>query len=359
VEWTVYVDLDAFYVGCEVRDRPELEGKPVLIGPDPSKGPSRGVVLSASYPARARGARSAMPVHRAAELVPDAIWIPPDFEKYERVAEELRTLLRGRYPVVLPLSIDEAAVVLDRTDGAEARREAEEIQGAVRAELRLSASIGVATHRTVAKIASDRAKPGGIVVVSPDGIAEFLAPLPVRAIPGVGPKTEARLVERGIRTISELAATPVAPLRRWLGRFADELVALAKGHPRAIPSEVGGPQLRSADRTFAGDVEDLAVLQEVLPEMSARLWAALQRERLKAASVGVVLRWSDFTRTHRSRTIPHALTGPEEVGRLADRLLRAAWSEEQRARGRPVRTLSVRVEHLRPAQGRQGRLDRY
>ncbi|MCI4366416.1 MAG: DNA polymerase IV [Thermoplasmata archaeon] len=357
MEWTLYVDLDAYYVACELRDRPDLEGQRVLVGPDPTKGPTRGVVLSASYAARAFGARSAMPVQRAAELVPEAIWIPPDFPKYERTSQEVRAVLERFSDRVVPLSIDEAAVIVERSSVEEVRALAVEVQTAIRTELRLSASIGASPHRVVAKIASDREKPGGIVVVAPDAIARFLARLPVRTVPGVGPKTEARLLELGVKTLGDVAARRVAELRPTLGRFADELIALARGHPGPIPPDAGGPKSRSVDRTFAADVGELAMLEEAIPRMARSLSETLHDEQLVGASVGVGLRWADFTRVHRSRTVPHGIREAAEIQGEAERLLRIAWGEERAGEGRSVRTLSVRVERLRPVSGRQHRLD--
>jgi nucleotidyltransferase/DNA polymerase involved in DNA repair len=357
MEWTLYVDLDAYYVACELRDRPELEGRRVLVGPDPTKGRTRGVVLSASYAARAFGARSAMPVTRAAALVPDAVWIPPDFRKYVAISRQVRHVLDRFSDRVIPLSIDEAAVLVDRPSPVEARALAVEIQRTIREELRLSASIGVATHRTVAKIASDREKPGGIVVVPAEGIAAFLAPLPVRVIPGVGPKTEARLQSAGLHAVGELAQRKPSELRPMLGHFADGLVALARGRPTPLaPESSDGPRSRSVDRTFPGDVGELQALCEALPEMADSLAETLTEEHLVGTGVGVGIRWSDFSRITRSRATLHAVAAPEEILPEAERLLRSAWREEQDGAGRPVRTLSLRVERLRPRTGRQQRL---
>lgn len=353
----LYVDLDAYYVACEVRDRPELEGRPVLIGPDPSKGPTRGVVLSASYPARAQGARSAMPAQRAAALVPDAIWIPPDFGKYERISHDVVELLRRFSDRVVPLSIDEAAVEIEAESADAAGEVARRVQAAVRSELRLSASVGVATHRTVAKIASDLRKPGGLVVVPPEAIAAVLAPLPVRAVPGIGPKTEARLAKLGIVQVGELPTASRTALRREFGRFADELVELALGRPPPLPAGESGPQLRSTDHTFAHDVTELEPLRAELAGMARGLFEALRRERLRGESVGVALRWEDFQRSQRSRTLAHTLEGPEEIEAQAERLLRGLWEAERRGRGRAVRTLSLRIERLRPVSGRLPPLD--
>ncbi|MCI4341544.1 MAG: DNA polymerase IV, partial [Thermoplasmata archaeon] len=214
MQWLFYVDMDAFYVSCELRERPELRGQPVLVGHRPTAPRDRGVVLAASYEARAFGVRSAMPSARALELLPNAQWVAPDFARYSAASQELRSLLAELYGEVHLRSIDEAIVVAELPDADAARSRAAAIQSAIDERLHLPASIGVSPHEVVAKIASDRAKPQGILVVAPEATEAFLSPLPVRAIPGVGPKAEATLQALGIRTIGELRTAEPGPLRR-------------------------------------------------------------------------------------------------------------------------------------------------
>ncbi len=356
MRWTVYVDLDAYYVSCELRDRPELAGRPVIVGPPPRAGPSRGVVLSASYEARAFGVHSAQPAAQAARLCPTAEWIAPDFEKYGRVAEEVRAVLRRFSPEVLPLSIDEAALRVDLATPAEARALAAEVQAALRAELRLPSSFGIATTRTVAKIATDRAKPGGIVVVEPGQEAAFLAPLSVRAIPGVGPKTEALLNAAGIQTIGELAARKPSDLASTLGGLGRDLVALARGEGTDPVEESGGPRSRSTDRTFPADVARWEELEPAVREMAGGLAASVAEEGLRYAGVGVAFRWADFTRSQHGRALGAAHEGADALASAAVRLARELWDEEQAGRGRSVRTLSVRVDRLSERRQRQSSL---
>lgn len=359
VRWVAYVDLDAFYVACELRGRPELVGRPVIVGPPPGDGPSRGVVLSASYEARAFGVRSALPVHQAARLCPDAVWIPPDFTKYEAASREVRDLLHRFSSEVIPFSIDEAAVTLDVSEPARAELAAREIQRALGSELHLPASIGVATTRLVAKIATDRAKPGGVVVVPPSDVARFVAPLSVRAVPGVGPKTEEILRRHGIATIGELASRRPAELYRVLGGFGRELVALARGVP-SDPSEApGGPRGRSTDHTFAQDVERWDDLAPAVRGLAEALGESLDREGLRYGGVGVGLRWADFSRSQHGRALTGAQEGRAALVSAAMRLARELWTLEQQGRRRPVRTVSVRAEHLSDKGGRQVSLDAY
>ncbi|HTP55881.1 MAG TPA: DNA polymerase IV [Thermoplasmata archaeon] len=355
--WIVYVDLDAYYVACELRDRPELAGRPVIVGPPPSDRPSRGVVLSASYEARAFGVRSALPVRVAAGLCPEAVWIPPDFPKYERVSGEVRALLRRHAPEVVPFSIDEAAVAVEASTPAAVRAFAERVQRDLRETLGLPASIGCSMSRSVAKIATDRAKPGGIVVVPPEAVAEFLAPLPVRSIPGVGPKTEALLGAHGVRTIGDLAARRPAEVAGWIGEFGRELVSLARGHPVEGPMTASGPRSRSTDRTFPVDLADWPSVESAVRELAASLAGSLEAEGVRYAAVGVGFRWADFSRSQRLRTLPAAQEGAGPLTERAVHLARELWDEEGHGRARPIRTASVRAERLTDRAQRQAVLD--
>lgn len=357
--WVLYVDLDAYYVACELRDRPELRGRPVIVGPPPAEGPTRGVVLSASYEARPSGVRSAMPVGVAARLCPEAVWIPPDFAKYERISRDVRALLRRHSPTVVPFSIDEAAVILDGADAVVARQTAVMIQRELLQELSLPASIGVAPSRTIAKIATDRAKPAGILVVTAEEAAAFLAPLPVRAIPGVGPKTEEVLHGRGVRTIGDLAGQKPSELSRALGSFANELVALARGMPREEAEGSDGPRSRSTDHTFARDVDRWEEVEGTVRTLAEELAVTLDREDLRYGTVGVAYRWADFARSQRSRSLGVAREGAVPLTETALRLARELWDSELSARRRPVRTVSVRTERLAPRTQRQIVLDEF
>jgi nucleotidyltransferase/DNA polymerase involved in DNA repair len=357
--WWVYLDIDAFYVSCELRDRPELRGRAVVVGPSPKNGPSRGVVLSASYEARAFGVRSAQPVGQADRLCPDAVWIPPDFEKYGRISQEVFALLQRFSGGVYPNSIDEAALEFPALSADDVRDQAASLQQALRRELDLPASLGIAPYRIVAKIACDRAKPGGIVLVESPQIPAFLAPLSVRAIPGVGPKMEKLLHDHNIATIGELARRPVKELAGFLGGSAQELSALAKGVPNESPAELGGPRSRSTDHTFARDVEAWPEIAPTIRTMAEGLARALEREGLRYATVGIAFRWSDFTRSQRSRSLGAAHEGVAPLAERALRLARELWDTEQTRRRRPVRTVSVRVERLSERTRRQASLDDY
>lgn len=357
MRWVLYVDMDAFYVSCELRDRPELRGRPVIVGPDPKKGPTRGVVLSASYEARKFGVHSAMPASAADRLCPDAEWIAPDFEKYVRLSHQVRERLSAHADPVLPMSIDEAALYVDRETVADAEQLARTVQAELLSALGLPSSWGVATDRWVAKIATDQAKPAGVRAVAPDAVVAFLAPLRVRAIPGVGPKTEERLVAAGVERIGQLAEVPRPALLKAVGGFADELRQLAKGQHVDREEEYTGPRSRSSDETFFADVDNLPALETATVRLAGSLAAALDHERLRYAGVEVAVRWSDFDRTQHSRSIGAARDGPAALEQTAVQLIRELWRREQAGRARAARTLSVGVQRLSPKRTRALPLD--
>jgi nucleotidyltransferase/DNA polymerase involved in DNA repair len=331
----------------------------VIVGPDPTKGPTRGVVLSASYEARAFGVRSAMPVREAGRRCPEAVWIAADFPKYGRAAEEVRARLASRFGEVVPLSIDEAAVRVELPDDEAAGRLALEVQADLRESLHLPASIGVATSRVVAKIASDRAKPGGVVVVRPESVAAFLAPLPARSIPGVGPKTEARLASYGLVTIGDLAKGMPLAARKEFGETGRFFVRLARGEEIVEGPDVLGPRSRSSDRTFESDVSDPREVEVAIDRLARELADSLAKEGLRFQTVAVGVRWEDFSRTTRARTLPSATDGPERLAATARRLFEELWSSEAAGRQRKVRTVSVHTERFRPVTDRQRTLESF
>ncbi len=353
--------MDAFYVACELRDRPELVGRPVIVGPDPRLGFTRGVVLSASYEARKFGVRSAVPALRALRACPEAVWVPADFTKYERAAHEIRDFLASRGERVVPLSIDEAAVRVEVEGPEPAREAAREIQSGLRDQLHLPASLGVSTDRTVAKIASDRAKPGGIVVVPPSEIAAFLEPLPVEVVPGIGPKTSERLHALGVTTVGSLLEIAPARLRSVVGEMVHELRALAQGSPidRTGEEDERSPRSRSTAQTFGEDVGDLEELRDVADALSTSLAGSLASERLRFQTVTIGLRWEDFDRTQRSHTLSAAHEDAETLRQAARRILGESWAEEQAGGGRKVRTLTVGVERLSERRMRQPTLESF
>jgi DNA polymerase IV len=308
----LHVDLDAFFAAVEQRDRPELRGRPVVVG---GGGPTdRGVVSAASYEAREFGVRSAMPLRTAAALCRDAVFLPVDGRKYDAVSREVMAVLRRFTPLVEPVSIDEA--FLDVTGSAALFGDGEaigrRIKAAVRDEVGLTASVGVAATKLVAKVASDLRKPDGLVVVVPGDEAAFLAPLPISRLWGVGPATAGALREFSVGTIGDLAALPLDVLVRRFGPHGASLHDRALGVDAEPVGRGEGAKSIGHEHTFDVDTADREILERTLLGMSDGVAARLRSARLRARTVTVKIRDSDFRTTTRQRTVdpPTDLTEP-------------------------------------------------
>ena len=316
----LHVDLDAFYASVEVLKDPSLAGKPVVVG----SAAARGVVMSASYEARARGLHSAMPSVRARRLCPDVVFVPPDFESYQAYSNRFREVLIAHSPAVEPISLDEAFVDVGGATllfGAPAEIGAR-IRATVRGELSLTASVGVGPNKFLAKVASTRAKPDGLLVVPSGEVVTFLHPLAVEALWGIGEKTAGTLGRLGIRTVGELARTPPAILERVLGEgHAHNLLELAHGRDdrRVVPFEA--PKSVSHEETYPRDLDgEDEVLREIL-SLSHRVAARLRAEGYRARTITLKLRLPSFSTLTRSRTLPAATDTAADLYRVARELL--------------------------------------
>jgi DNA polymerase-4 len=340
----IHVDLDAFFAAVEQRDRPELRGKPVIVGGDPTDSRyTRGVVSTASYEARKFGVHSAMPLRTAYQLCPQGVYLPVDGAKYQRVSREVMAALKRFTPVVEQVSIDEA--FLDVAGSEALFGPAPEIARRIKAEVfeavALTVSVGVATSRLVAKVASDLRKPDGLVVVSPGEEAAFLAPLEIRRLWGIGPKTAERLRGLGVATIGDLATVPIETLARVLGDHGATL------HDRALgidnePVHGGGEAAKSVshETTFAVDVTDPAEIDRTLLALSEGVSARLRAAGIRAGTVAVKVRDSQF----RTITRQKALAEPAD---LTDPIWRAAVElARPEVRGKKIRLLGVAATQL-------------
>ena len=341
----LHVDLDAFFAAVEQRDRPELRGRPVVVG---GGGPTdRGVVSAASYEARRYGVHSAMPLRTAATLCPKAVFVPVDGRKYAAVSRQVMEILRRFTPAVEPVSIDEAFLDVagtERLHGSPSQV-AQAIRAAIRAELGLTASVGVGTSKLVAKVASDLRKPDGLVVVEPGTEAAFLAPLPIARLWGVGGRTAAVLAEYGVRTIGDLAALPDDLLSRRLGRNGPTLAVRARG---IDPSPVaGGEPARSVshEHTFDVDTSDTEVIERTILALSEGVASRLRAGGVMGRTVAVKVRDSAFVTASRQRTLAEPTDQVEVIYRAALELTRP------QLRGIRVRLLGVAASHLE--EGRQ------
>lgn len=336
----LHVDMDAFYASVEVLDDPTLAGKPLIVGGMEG----RGVVSSASYEARRFGVRSAMGVAQALRLCPQAIVVTPHFERYAALSRQIMAIFHGITPLVEPLSIDEAFL-----DVAGARRLwgspgeiARMLRARVRAETGLVCSVGVAATKHVAKIASTRSKPDGLLIVSEPDTAAFLAALPVSALWGVGPKAAEALEGRGIRLVSDILASPRGVLDRALGAAGGERIwQLAHGNdPRAVETERVEKSI-GHEETFLQDVSDTAVLRSELRRLADRVASRLRAGGWRSGTIAVKLRYADFTTLSRSSSLGEATDVGQRIGDVAIGLFESIELTQ------PVRLIGVRAEKLR------------
>jgi DNA polymerase-4 len=338
----LHVDMDAFYASVEVRDRPELAGLPVIVG-----GGSRGVVLSATYPARAYGVRSAMPVTRARRMCPQAIFVPPRHGVYASASREIMAVFREITPEVEPLSLDEAFLNVAgaiRRLGPPAQI-AVHIRASISEQLGLACSVGVATCKFVAKLASASCKPDGLRLVPGDQVLEFLHPLPVSALWGVGEQTGQLLARLGLRTVGDIAHTPAATLQRELGTAVGaHLSNLAWGRDERPVIPTVPDKSVGAEETFATDVDDPEVIRRELLRLSGRTARALRAGNSLARTVVVKLRLANFKTITRSRTLPEPTDVAQQIYSTACALY-AASGLDSRAR---LRLVGVRASGLIP-----------
>lgn len=302
----LHVDMDAFFAAVEQRDHPELRGKPVIVGADPRDGHGRGVVSTASYEARRFGVGSAMPISRAFRACPHGVFLRPDMGRYARVSDEVMAILGRFTDLVEPVSIDEA--FLDVTGSHRAFGDGEAlartIKDAIRSELHLTASVGAASCKLVAKVASDLRKPDGLVVVPPGTEAAFLAPLPVRRLWGVGPKMEELLLRAGIRTVGELAAADPGRLARRVGTHGHDLQRLARGEDdREVAATPESAKSLGQEHTFGEDTDDGERLRRTLLELSDQVARRLRAHGLRARTVTLKYRDEAFHTATRAETV--------------------------------------------------------
>ncbi len=340
-----HLDLDAFFAAVEELEQPELASRPLVVGGDPH---GRGVVATANYVARAYGIHSAMSCAEAKRRCPEAVFIPPRHPVYRDWSRRVWAAVREVVPTVERTGLDEGYLQVDEvvSDFRESRAVAQAVQVAVRGATGLTCSLGVGTCKVVAKVASDRRKPGGIVVVPPGGEAAFLAPLAVRVLPGVGPKAAERLAPGGIDTIGKLAALTDDELAGLLPGSTGRLLRdRARGiDPRRLGEPVENISL-SQEETFARDIADRERLHEELERMSERLSEMLSGSGRSARTVTTKVRYPDFSIRSRSQTLAVGTDEGDRIAELACALLDRALADRPGA----LRLVGVTVSNLESA----------
>ena len=334
--------MDCFYAAVHVRDDPSLEGKPVVVGGDPS---GRGVVAAANYEARKYGIHSALPAAQARQLCPDTVFLRPDFRRYREESQAIFAIYRDYTPVIQTLSLDEAFLDVSEHLGefGSATAIAVDIRRRVREERRLTVSVGVGPNKLVAKIASDVDKPNGLTVVRPSEAEAFLAPLPVRRLYGIGPATEKTLGELAITTVAELRATSLDLLLDRFGSWDRTLWEHARGiDHRPVRTHQVRKSL-STERTFEENLRDLDSMDNILESMADEVARGLEKRSLAACTVTIKVRYPDFTTLTRSHTLPVPTSGAATIATIAHELLRRTDAAR-----RSVRLLGVGASNLVP-----------
>ena len=336
----LHVDMDAFFAAVEQRDHPEYRGKPLIVGADPLGGKGRGVVSTCSYEARKYGVHSAMPIRDAYKLCPHGIYVWPNGHLYSLISKEIFNILYEFTDKVEPLSIDEAFMDVSGSirlfgDGPKIARM---IKNRIFEKQQLTASVGVAPNKYLAKIASDLEKPDGLVVVFPDRINEFLHPLPISRLWGAGKQTQQVLLKMGIKTIGDLAAYPEDVLKKKLGKTGDHFYRLAHGidsrevHTSEIVKSV------SNEHTFFKDIKDGETLRKRLSALCEKVGYRLRKSSLSGKTIHLKLRYYDFSTITRNRTLSAATNETQLIHKIITELF-----EKNYIPGRNVRLIGVGV----------------
>jgi len=346
--------MDSFYASVEKRDNPDLRDKPVIIGADPKGGKGRGVVATCCYIARRSGVHSAMPISIAYRLCPEGVYIPPDFSKYREASHNIMEILESYADSFQPVSIDEA--YLDVSERVKEYESPRKMGIAIKKEIhlaeRLTCSIGIATNKSIAKIASDMEKPNGITEVPPGTEAEFLAPLPVGKISGIGPKSRKVFEANGLTTVGELASASEEFLRARVGDFAVGFKYIAMGLDDRPVMRRTGMESMSAERTFMEDTDDEKIIMEKFGEIVEKLHERAIKKKISYKTIGIKVRLSDFTTFTRERSLQVPITSKEPIYRNVELL----WKEFSPP-PKKIRLLGVRLSGIERGKPKQKTLD--
>jgi len=340
----MHIDMDAFYSSVEQRENPELVGKPVIVGADPKEGKGRGVVMACSYEARKLGVRSALPISVAYRLCPNGVYVPPNFPSYEQASEQVIGILRTFSEKVEQMSIDEAFVDITEkvSNFQEATVLAETIKREIREKAKLTCSIGIAPNKAIAKIASDFKKPDGLTTVPPEKVREFVDPLPVTKISGVGKKSGAVLTQAGIASIGQLATTHPSRLTEIFGKYGTRIWQIANGIDEEEVTTNYAIKSISSESTFEEDVLDRKKVMEVFDSIIQDVHARVQSENLMFRTIGIKVRLEDFETFTRARTHTRYTNEKSVIEECVKQLFREFESSK-----RKIRLVGVRVSNLK------------
>ncbi len=334
-----HLDMDAFYAAIEERDNPQFAGKPIVVGADPKGGKGRGVVATANYEARRFGIRSAMPISRAYHLAPKAIFLPPDFPKYQRISKKIFNLLRAEVPQIEEVGIDEAYLNLSHLKTYKKAVEMMEgIKDRIRDKENLTASVGIGPNKLVAKITSDKNKPNGLTVIKPKKVPRFLALLDIKEIPGIGPKTAQRFYAKKIKTIGQLRRLSKEQLTGMVGVFGETLFDLSRGKD---PRPVGEPQpVKSVGKqtTFEKDTTDPKLITQTVLSLAQEVWKEVETSNLRGKTVTVIVRYRNFETHTKAETPKERIKEFNQFKKLILKLLLPFLNQR-----RKVRLVGVRL----------------
>jgi len=361
----LHVDMDSFFSAVEVRENPKLRGLPVVVGghkageekavEEPDKR-IRGVVSTCSYEAREYGVHSAMPISQAYKLCPDAKFLPVNMPLYKRVSRELMAILREHADKIEQVSIDEAFLDVSTKvhDWNSAREYARMIKRQILEKEGLTCSVGIAPNKTIAKIASDFVKPDGLTVVEEENARAFLTPLPVKKIPGVGPKTEETLKRMGIEQVGQLASCDVQKLVAKLGKYGTRLHLVANGIDESEVEEEWERKRKSLsrERTFAEDTKDAQVLNDCVDGLAEDVYNAIQREGFIFKTVSIKVKFEDFVVCTRAKTLKSFHSELSMLKKAAKELM----AEFSAGKGKKIRLVGVRVSNLGVVDEKQRRI---
>jgi len=339
-----HIDMDSFYASVEVQQNPSLKGKPIIVGADPKVGTGRGVVSTCSYEARRYGVRSGIPISSAYRLCPNGVFLPVNMPLYEKISDKIEKILKLYADKVERVGIDEAFMdVTEKVKGyGDAKNLALKVKDAIYIQEGLTCSIGMAPNKSVAKIASDFNKPDGLTMVEPNRVREFLDPLPVTKIIGVGKKTYSILKRFGLETIGQVARYPKEDLAQMFGKFGIYLWEVANGIDESEVQEAGEPKSFSLEHTFEEDTDDRNQILETLTSQAESLYRQLAEMQYQYRTVTLKIRFEDFETFTRSRSLPSHTNDKEAIAATAKILLKEFENDP-----RKIRLVGLKVSDLR------------